>query len=122
MIYLLAAKRLVIKEKFNKISICIGLYVYQLTFVPVPVRKQVNKWCRRFSGPFRFEKIEGILRETRCINLTEERRFCMIRSRLTDVVPAGPDVLTCAERTIAVVCNYCLGVCAAPWGCTVSEC
>ena len=45
----------------------------------------------------------------------------MIRSWLSDIVPACPDKLAGRKRTVPVICNYCLSVCAAPWSRTVSE-
>ena len=121
MIYLLLSLRLPVKKQFHFISISISLYINHLPFVPVPIRKQTNKRLCIFSGPFRLKKIIGVFRETCRINLPEERRFCVIRCRLADIIPARPDILACTKRTIAVICNYSLSICAAPGSRTVAQ-
>ena len=74
-IYILTPQRLTIKEKFNAFAVCISLYINQLAFVPVPVRKKMYKRLHRFSCPFRFKKIVSVFWKACCINLAKERRF-----------------------------------------------
>jgi hypothetical protein len=81
------------EEQLHLRAVRENLYVNQLSLVEIPIGHDVHHRMRFGVGPAGLIDIIGVFRKSRGVALAEVRILRVIRRRLTDIIPAGPDEL-----------------------------
>ena len=109
---LLPAAALSIAEQLYKGRIGTDPYIDALSFIKIPVWKNMNHRCFPVIGPCRLPDIISILRESGRVHLSEVGILRMIRCRLPDVIKPGPQELSHGKIHIPVFADTSLhGLC-----------
>mgnify|MGYP002561556515 CR=1 FL=1 len=103
-----------VEEKLNSGGVGGNSYIDFLTLDEIPVRENMNERRLLIICPLGTEDICAVLGEACGIYLTKVAVLCIVWSRLTDVVKACPDELTCAELGVTVGNDARLGVLCSP--------